>query len=180
MSKFLEDTNIECRRPGKYGLRVSVPIVGCMSFGDPEPMPCSNDLLSGPLPFFWAVKLVQAKDYQNQLCLSRTAMFNQVGASLKRPVTDYIDGWQIHRFEPNTPAEETRKPPHHLVQSGKVCYIGASSMWATQFVQPQFNGWTKFINMQNHHSLFYRQEEREMNRFCNDAGVGLISFASLP
>jgi aryl-alcohol dehydrogenase-like predicted oxidoreductase len=67
---------------------------------------------------------------------------------------------------------------HDLVKSGKVRYIGASSMWGTQFAQLQFvaekNGWTKFISMQNHYSLLYREEEREMNRFCNDTGVGLI------
>ncbi|OOF96459.1 hypothetical protein ASPCADRAFT_129544 [Aspergillus carbonarius ITEM 5010] len=124
-----------------------------------------------------------SKDYQNQFGLSRTAIFNQVNASLKRLDTDYIDLLQIHRFDSKTPIEETMKALHDLVESGKVRYIGASSMWATQFARMQFcaerNGWTKFISMQNQYSLLYREEEREMNRFCNDTGVGLIPWAPL-
>jgi aryl-alcohol dehydrogenase-like predicted oxidoreductase len=114
--------------------------------------------------------------------LSRTAIFNAVDASLKRLDLEYIDLLQIHRFDPDTPLEETMEALHDLVKSGKVRYIGASSMWATQFAQLQFvaekNGWTKFISMQNHYSLLYREEEREMNRFCNDTGVGLIPVSS--
>ena len=110
--------------------------------------------------------------------LSRQAIFNAVDASLKRLDTEYIDLLQIHRFDPNTPLEETMEALHDLVKSGKVRYIGASSMWATQFAQLQFvaekNGWTKFISMQNQYNLLYREEEREMNRFCNATGVGLI------
>jgi aryl-alcohol dehydrogenase-like predicted oxidoreductase len=110
--------------------------------------------------------------------LSRQAIFNAVDASLKRLETDYIDLLQIHRFDYNTPIEETMEALHDLVRSGKVRYIGASSMWAVQFAQMQFvaerNGWTKFISMQNRYNLLYREEEREMNRFCNDTGVGLI------
>lgn len=110
--------------------------------------------------------------------LSRQAIFNQVKASLARLDTEYIDLLQIHRFDPNTPIEETMEALHDLVRSGKVRYIGASSMWATQFARMQFvaeqRGWTKFISMQNQYSLLYREEEREMNRFCNDTGVGLI------
>jgi aryl-alcohol dehydrogenase-like predicted oxidoreductase len=110
--------------------------------------------------------------------LSRQAIFNAVDASLKRLDTTYIDLLQIHRFDANTPLEETMEALHDLVKSGKVRYIGASSMWATQFAQLQFtaekNGWTKFISMQNHYNLLYREEEREMNRFCDATGVGLI------
>ncbi len=110
--------------------------------------------------------------------LSRQAIFNAVDASLKRLDTSYIDLLQIHRFDPHTPLEETMEALHDLVKSGKVRYIGASSMWATQFAQMQFvaekNGWTKFISMQNHYNLLYREEEREMNRFCDATGVGLI------
>lgn len=95
---------------------------------------------------------------------------------------DYIDLLQIHRFDPHTPQEETMEALHDLVKSGKVRYIGASSMWAVQFAQMQFtaekHGWTKFISMQNHYNLLYREEEREMNRFCNDTGVGLIPVSS--
>lgn len=123
-------------------------------------------------------ELPQLKDYVNQGGLSRQAIFNAVNASLKRLDLEYIDLLQIHRFDPNTPLEETMEALHDLVKSGKVRYIGASSMWAVQFAQMQFtaekNGWTKFISMQNHYNLLYREEEREMNRFCNDTGVGLI------
>lgn len=124
-----------------------------------------------------------SKDYVNQYGLSRAAIFNQVEASLKRLDTPYLDLLQIHRFDPETPLEETMKALHDLVQSGKVRYIGASSMWATQFARLQFvaekNGWTKFISMQNQYNLLYREEEREMNRFCNDTGVGIIPWAPL-
>ena len=109
---------------------------------------------------------------------SRGAIFNQVEASLKRLGTDYIDLLQIHRYDGETPPEEVMEALHDLVKSGKVRYIGASSMWTYQFATLQFtaekNGWTKFVSMQNHYSLLYREEEREMNRFCTETGVGLI------
>jgi len=128
-------------------------------------------------------ELPQLKDYTNQAGLSRQAIFNAVDASLKRLDLDYIDLLQIHRFDPETPLEETMEALHDLVKSGKVRYIGASSMWAVQFARMQFvaekNGWTKFISMQNHYNLLYREEEREMNRFCNDTGVGMIPWAPL-
>jgi len=131
----------------------------------------------------YGTELPQLRDYTNQGGLSRQAIFNQVNASLKRLDTDYIDLLQIHRFDHNTPIEETMEALHDLVKSGKVHYIGASSMWAVQFARMQFaaekNGWTKFISMQNHYNLLYREEEREMNRFCNDTGVGLIPWAPL-
>lgn len=115
--------------------------------------------------------------------LSRTAIFNQVDASLARLQTSYIDLLQVHRYDAYTPHEETMKALHDLVACGKVRYIGASSMWATQFAQLQFvaekNGWTKFISMQNYYNLLYREEEREMIRFCNDTGVGLIPWSPL-
>jgi aryl-alcohol dehydrogenase-like predicted oxidoreductase len=114
--------------------------------------------------------------------LSRQAIFNAVDASLKRLDTPYIDLLQIHRFDATVPLEETMEALHDLVKSGKVRYIGASSMWATQFAQMQFvaekNGWTKFVSMQNQYNLIYREEEREMNRFCHDTGVGLIPWAT--
>lgn len=116
--------------------------------------------------------------------LSRKAIFNAVEASLKRLETDYIDLLQIHRFDYDTPIEETMEALHDLVKSGKVRYIGASSMWAVKFAQMQFvaekNGWTKFISMQNRYNLLYREEENEMNRFCNDTGVGLIPVSPPP
>ncbi len=101
-----------------------------------------------------------------------------MSASLSRLDTTYIDVLQIHRLDDETPIEETMEALHDLVKSGKVRYIGALSMWATQFAQMQFcaekHGWTKFVSMQNYYNLLYREEEREMNRFCNSTGVGLI------
>ncbi|KAI1475516.1 Aldo/keto reductase [Daldinia eschscholtzii] len=125
--------------------------------------------------------LNRTKDYVNQGGLSRASIFNSVEASLKRLGTDYIDLYQIHRFDPTTPIEETMKALHDLVQAGKVRYIGASSMWATQFARMQtvaeLNGWTKFVSMQNYYHLCYREEEREMNRYCKDTGVGIIPYS---
>lgn len=125
----------------------------------------------------------KSKDYVNQCGLSRQAIFQQVDRSLERLDVEYIDLLQIHRFDPQVPMEETMKALHDLVQSGKVRYIGASSMWATEFAQLQFcaekNGWTKFVSMQNHYNLLYREEEREMNRFCDATGVGLIPYGPL-
>ncbi|RVD83183.1 uncharacterized protein DFL_007582 [Arthrobotrys flagrans] len=146
---------------------------------------CWGHVLDTPEGPAWAFEdaLRKSKDFVNQGGSSRAAIFNQVENSLKRLETDYIDLLQVHRFDYNTPIEETMKALHDLVQSGKVRYIGASSMWATQFARMQFvaekNGWTKFVSMQNQYNLLYREEEREMNRFCNDTGVGLIPWAPL-
>ncbi|KAI1810188.1 aldo/keto reductase [Poronia punctata] len=127
--------------------------------------------------------IAKSKDYVNQFGLSRIAIFNAVEASLKRLDTGYIDLLQIHRFDEDTPVEETMRALHDLVVEGRVRYIGASSMWAVQFAQMQFvaekNGWTKFISMQNRYNLLYREEEREMNRFCNSTGVGIIPWQPL-
>lgn len=122
-------------------------------------------------------------DYVNQRGLSRQAIFAAVDASLARLDTPYIDLLQIHRFDRTVPIEETMKALHDLVESGKVHYIGASSMWAYQFAGMQFtaekNGWTKFVSMQNYYNLLYREEEREMNKFCLETGVGLIPWSPL-
>ncbi|ROT37171.1 putative aryl-alcohol protein [Sodiomyces alkalinus F11] len=242
LKESLVNTKPEYRRLGKSGLRISVPIFGCMSFGDKKSMPwvieedealpllkaaydrglntwdtanmysngVSEKIIAKAIKTynipreklvimtkcFWGVAdepetsswrhregYEASKDYQNHFGLSRTAIFNQVDASLKRLETDYIDLLQIHRFDHNTPLEETMRALHDLVQSGKVRYIGASSMWATQFARMQFvaekHGWTPFVSMQNHYNLLYREEEREMNRFCDDTGVGLIPWAPL-
>ncbi|KAI0115221.1 Aldo/keto reductase [Daldinia grandis] len=241
LKESLDNTKVEYRRLGTSGLKISVPIFGCMSFGDTKAQQWAVDEADA-LPLlkaaydkglntwdtanvysqgasevivgkaikkyniprekviiatkcFWAVgetpdvrhyfhgEVNGAKDYVNQYGLSRAAIFNAVNASLKRLDTDYIDLLQIHRFDPDTPIEETMKALDDLVQSGKVRYIGASSMWAVNFARMQFvaekHGWTKFISMQNHYNLLYREEEREMNRFCNDTGVGLIPWAPL-
>ncbi|KAK3316652.1 NADP-dependent oxidoreductase domain-containing protein [Apodospora peruviana] len=242
LKESVENSKCEYRRLGKSGLRVSVPIFGCMSFGDPRTLDWvieedqalellkaaydrglntwdtanvysngASEIIVGKaikkfnIPrdkvtvmtkchfavgespevrsVFWRPQIAASKDYVNRSGLSRAAIFNQVEASLKRLDTPYIDLLQIHRFDPDTPMEETMKALHDLVQSGKVRYIGASSMWATQFAQLQFcaerNGWTKFVSMQNHYNLLYREEEREMNRFCDATGVGLIPWAPL-
>ncbi|KAH8695287.1 NADP-dependent oxidoreductase domain-containing protein [Talaromyces proteolyticus] len=129
-------------------------------------------------------QLNQSKDYVNQGAgLTRMAIFKAVDDSLERLGTKYIDLLQIQRYDASTPPEETMKALHDLVQAGKVRYLGASSMWATQFAQLQFiaerNNWTKFISMQNYYNLCYREEEREMNRFCKETGVGLIPWSPL-
>jgi aryl-alcohol dehydrogenase-like predicted oxidoreductase len=110
--------------------------------------------------------------------LSRKAIFREVNESLRRLQTDYIDVLQIHRFDQDVPVEETMRALHDLVAMGKIHYIGASSMWAHELAQLQFtaerHGWTKVISMQNHYNLLYREEEREMNKFCRRNGIGLI------
>ncbi|KAF2472342.1 Aldo/keto reductase [Lindgomyces ingoldianus] len=125
----------------------------------------------------------QSKDYINQWGLSRGAIFNAVEDSLERLNTPYIDVLQIHRYDPTVAPEETMQALHDLVKSGKVRYLGASSMWAYQFATLQHTaekrGFTKFVAMQNHYSLLYREEEREMNQFCKETGVGVIPWAPL-
>jgi aryl-alcohol dehydrogenase-like predicted oxidoreductase len=115
--------------------------------------------------------------------LSRKHIFEAVEASLRRLGVDYIDLYQIHRWDPETPIEETMEALHDLVKSGKVRYIGASSMWAWQFSKAQYtaraNGWTRFVTMQNHYNLMYREEEREMIPLCRDLGVALIPWSPL-
>lgn len=119
----------------------------------------------------------------NTTGLSRKAIFNQVNASLERLGMDYIDILYIHRWDYNTPIEETMKALHDLVQAGKVLYLGASAMYTWQFQKAQYiaekNGWTKFSVMQNHYNLVYREEEREMIPFCKDSGVGLAPYSPL-
>jgi 1-deoxyxylulose-5-phosphate synthase len=115
--------------------------------------------------------------------LSRRAIMEQVDASLARLGTDYIDLYQIHRFDPETPAEETMEALHDVVKAGKVRYLGASSMWAWQFAKlqhtAQLNGWTKFVAMQNQYSLMQREDEREMFGLLADQGVGSIPWSPL-
>ena len=115
--------------------------------------------------------------------LSRKSIFNQVEGSLRRLQTDYIDLYQIHRLDEDTPIEETMEALHDLVKQGKVRYIGASSMHAWEFQNAQHvaerNGFTKFVSMQNQVSLLYREEEREMLPFCEATGVGVIPWSPL-
>jgi aryl-alcohol dehydrogenase-like predicted oxidoreductase len=119
----------------------------------------------------------------NQKGLSRKHIMDGVDASLKRLGMDYIDLYQTHRWDYNTPIEETMEVLHDTVKAGKVRYIGASSMFAWQFAKAQhvaeMNGWTKFVSMQNHYNLVYREEEREMIPQCIDMGMGLIPWSPL-
>jgi aryl-alcohol dehydrogenase-like predicted oxidoreductase len=119
----------------------------------------------------------------NSQGLSRKRIFHAVDESLHRLGTDYIDLYQIHRFDPHTPVHETMEALHDLVRAGKVRYLGASSMWAWQFAKMQQvareHGWTPFASMQNHYNLAYREEEREMIPLCRDQGVGLIPWSPL-
>ncbi|KAI1633790.1 NADP-dependent oxidoreductase domain-containing protein [Biscogniauxia mediterranea] len=242
LKQSLENSKCEYRNLGNSGLKVSVPIFGCMSFGDKKSIPWAieeeealpllkfaydqglntwdtanmysqgvSETIVGKALKKYAIPrekvviltkcyfgvgetpdvngytlrdvLGKSKDYVNQHGLSRAAIFNAVDASLKRLDTEYIDLLQVHRFDYDTPIEETMKALHDLVVAGKVRYIGACTMWATNFARMQFvaekNGWTKFISMQNHYNLLYREEERETNRFCNATGVGIIPWAPL-
>ncbi|KAI8813994.1 NADP-dependent oxidoreductase domain-containing protein [Cladochytrium replicatum] len=119
----------------------------------------------------------------NQSGLSRKHIFEAVEKSLDRLQTSYIDLYQIHRFDPNTPIEETMEALNDLVRMGKVRYIGASSMYAWQFAKMNFvaekNGWTKFVSMQNLYNLCYREEEREMAPYCLDQGITMIPWSPL-
>jgi aryl-alcohol dehydrogenase-like predicted oxidoreductase len=115
--------------------------------------------------------------------LSRKAIIAELDASLRRLRTDYIDLYQIHRWDYSTPIEETLEALHDVVREGKVRYIGASSMYAWQFSKAlyaaELSGWTRFVSMQNHYNLIYREEEREMLPLCADQGVGVIPWSPL-
>jgi 1-deoxyxylulose-5-phosphate synthase len=115
--------------------------------------------------------------------LSRKAIFAELDASLRRLQTDYVDLYQIHRWDYGTPIEETLEALHDAVKSGKVRYIGASSMHAWQFAKALYladlHGWTRFVSMQNHYNLLYREEEREMLPLCADQGIGVIPWSPL-
>jgi 1-deoxyxylulose-5-phosphate synthase len=115
--------------------------------------------------------------------LSRKHILSGIDASLTRLGLDYVDLYQIHRWDPRTPIEETMGALHEFVQAGKARYIGASSMFSWQFAKAQYtaekNGWTKFVSMQNHYNLIYREEEREMIPLCLDQGVGVIPWSPL-
>ncbi|KDN65667.1 putative aldo-keto reductase [Colletotrichum sublineola] len=244
LQKSIDATNVDYVNLGTSGLKVSVPILGGMSFGSSKwqdwvldeeesceilkaaydrgintwdtanlysngmsetvigkaikkynipreklvimtkcAWPVAVGLDTNLFTPMYALQMTQSKDYVNQSGLYRKAIFKAVDDALARLETTYIDLFQIHRFNPATSIEETMKALHDLVQAGKILYIGASSMWATQFAQMQFvaekNGWTKFVSMQNLYNLVYREEEREMNRFCKDTGVGIIPYSPL-
>ncbi|MDV6013856.1 aldo/keto reductase [Haloechinothrix sp. LS1_15] len=122
-------------------------------------------------------------DGPNDRGLSRKHIMDSIDASLRRLGTDHVDLYQIHRWDPETPIEETMEAMADVVRAGKARYIGASSMYAWQFAKAQFtarlHGWPRFVSMQNHYNLLYREEEREMNPFCLDQGVGLLPWSPL-
>ncbi|MCQ4082069.1 aldo/keto reductase [Streptomyces sp. RB6PN25] len=115
--------------------------------------------------------------------LSRKAIMAEIDNSLRRLGTDYVDLYQIHRWDRDTPIEETLEALHDVVKAGKARYIGASSMHAWQFSKAlytsQLHGWTRFATMQNHYNLLYREEEREMLPLCADQGIGVIPWSPL-
>lgn len=115
--------------------------------------------------------------------LSRKAIMSEIDNSLKRLGTDYVDLYQIHRWDYQTPIEETMEALHDVVKAGKARYIGASSMYAWQFLKAlhvaEKNGWTRFVSMQNHLNLLYREEEREMLPLCKEEKIGVIPWAPL-
>jgi aryl-alcohol dehydrogenase (NADP+) len=115
--------------------------------------------------------------------LSRKAILHEIDASLTRLGTDYVDLYQIHRWDPEVPIEETLEALHDVVKAGKARYIGASSMASWQFAQALYtadlNGWTRFASMQDHYNLLYREEEREMIPLCLDQGIGVIPWSPL-
>jgi aryl-alcohol dehydrogenase (NADP+) len=122
-------------------------------------------------------------DGPNDRGLSRRHIFDAIDGSLRRLGLDYVDLYQIHRFDPNTTIEETLEALHDVVKAGKARYLGASSMAAWQFEKMQrtadAHGWTRFVSMQNHYNLVYREEEREMMPLCREEGIGVIPWSPL-
>jgi aryl-alcohol dehydrogenase-like predicted oxidoreductase len=119
----------------------------------------------------------------NESGLSRKHILSSIDASLRRLGTEYVDLYQIHRWDYETPIEETLEALQDVVRAGKARYIGASAMYAWQFAKAQYtaglHSWTRFVSMQNHYNLIYREEEREMIPFCQDQGIGVIPFSPL-
>lgn len=126
---------------------------------------------------------MKMKQAPNSGGLSRKALFYQIDQSLERLNMDYVDLYIIHRWDYNTPIEETMEALHDIVKSGRARYIGASAMYAWQFAKAQAvaekNGWTKFVSMQNHLNLLYREEEREMLPLCEDQGIAVTPYSPL-
>jgi aryl-alcohol dehydrogenase-like predicted oxidoreductase len=139
------------------------------------------------VPREWAVIATKVhgpmRDEPNGRGLSRKAILHELDASLRRLQTDFVDLYQIHRWDYETPIEETLEALHDAVKAGKVRYIGASSMYAWQFAKSLYladlHGWTRFVSMQNHYNLMYREEEREMIGVCQDQGIGIIPWSPL-
>ena len=125
----------------------------------------------------------QMSDDPNDRGLSRKHILDSIDNSLKRLQMDYVDLYQIHRWDPNVPIEETMEALNDVVRAGKARYIGASSMYAWQFAKAlhvsEKHGWAKFVSMQNHYNLIYREEEREMIPLCKDQGIGLLPWSPM-
>jgi aryl-alcohol dehydrogenase-like predicted oxidoreductase len=123
------------------------------------------------------------RDEPNGRGLSRKEILFELDQSLRRLQMDYVDLYQIHRWDPETPIEETLEALHDVVKAGKVRYIGASSMYSWQFARALYlagqHGWTRFVSMQNHYNLLYREEEREMIPLCREEGIGIIPWSPL-
>ena len=132
---------------------------------------------------FFPANMWQGTSRPNEQGLSRKAIMASIDASLARLGTDYVDLYQIHRWDYHTPIEETMEALHDVVKAGKARYIGASSMYAWQFAKAQqvaaSNGWSRFVSMQNYLNLIYRVEEREMIPLCLDQGVGLMPWSPM-
>ncbi|MBD1552830.1 aldo/keto reductase [Pseudomonas typographi] len=132
---------------------------------------------------FYPANMWEGSTKPNEQGLSRKAILAGIDASLQRLGTDYVDLYQIHRWDYHTPIEETMEALHDVVRAGKARYIGASSMFAWQFAKAQqvalANGWSRFVSMQNYLNLLYREEEREMIPLCLDQGVGLIPWSPM-
>lgn len=122
-------------------------------------------------------------DHPNAQGLSRKQIMSAIDGSLKRLGVDYVDLYQIHRYDEHTPIEETLEALHDVVKAGKALYLGASSMYAWQFANmlatQRLHGWTRFVSMQNHYNLVYREEEREMFPLCRAEGIGVIPWSPL-
>jgi aryl-alcohol dehydrogenase (NADP+) len=135
------------------------------------------------LAFKGGASAQNARTGVNAQGLSRKRILKCIDDSLQRLGMDYVDLYQIHRFDPQTPVEETMEALHDVVKAGKARYIGASSMWAWQFAKMQHtaerHGWARFVSMQNHYNLAYREEEREMLPLCRDMGVGVLPWSPL-
>jgi aryl-alcohol dehydrogenase (NADP+) len=136
-----------------------------------------DDVVIGTKAYF------KMSDDPNDRGLSRKHLMSAIDASLRRLGTDYVDLYQIHRYDSETPIEETLRALDDIVRSGKARYIGASSMAAWQFTRALYladqHGWTRFVSMQNHYNLVYREEEREMMPLCREEGIGVIPWSPL-
>src|SRR5580693_9198989 len=177
-------------RLGHTGLEVSRICLGCMSYGSPasktqpwalderDSRPFISQALEAGINFFDTANV-----YSIGAGLSRKAIFMEMDASLRRLGTDYVDLYQIHRWDDSTPIEETMEALHDLVKAGKTRYIGASTMYAWQFAKAlgvaEKNHWTRFVSMQNFVNLMYREEEREMLPLCKAEGIGVIPWSPL-